>query len=434
MKRSVKSLILLGLLAALLGSYGLVEKMNQQARVSEEAGSFSLTGRSAEELTGLSWTNDAQYSFAKEESGWVNADDADFPVDQDALSELAERLATMEATRKLTGVETLEDYGFGEDSFRVTARWSDGESTVYILGDETPFADGYYARIDGEEGVVYTMSSSLSAMFAETAMDLAKWEEIGSVETATTLAIGDEVNLVRHDESISLNPDQRWYDAGGEPMDDEAVESLVADVEALAWQELIAVNADEDALAGYGLDEESAKRISLSGDDGDALELLIGGTDEEGAYYARLPESFMVYTLDAQSVEAVTGCDADSLWNGEIFPLEYENVAQFSCKLDGAEMIFEPAAEDADAETDETDPAEALWSQIFALYASGRSDAQPSGEALLEIGVNSADGMELTCSFYSYDVESYLAVTSKGRGMLVSADDVDRLIRAVKQS
>lgn len=433
MKRSVKSLILLAVLVALLGSYSLVNKINQQAEVAEEAGTFAMTERSADELTGMVWTNDTEYHFTWEEDSWINADDAAFPVNQEVVSELADKLITMEATRKLTDVEKLEDYGFDDESFAVTAEWSDGESTTYILGDEMPFADGYYARIEGEEGVVYTMEASLSAMFAETAIDLAEPEEIGNVETALGLSIGNELNLVRHEESISINPDQRWYNADGDPMDDEAVESLIADIEALEWQDLVAVSADEEVLAGYGLDDASASVISVSGDDEDAIDLLIGSINDDGAYYARLPGSNMVYTMEAEGVEAVIGSIEDDLWISEIFPLEFEQVQQFTCMLDGNEMIFESATNSENVESEENTPAEEMWSRIGSLYASARIEAEPSGETLLKISVTNAEGTILDCSFHSYDVDSYLAVIGEDRAVLVSADDVDKLVRALKQ-
>lgn len=435
MKRSVKMLILSAVLVALLGSYELVNRLNRQAEVSEETGAFAMTDRSADELVGLRWTNeDTQYHFQKDEDTWTNANDAAFPTNQEAVQRLADRIMDFTATRKLENVETLADYGFAEDSFSVTAEWADGETTCYILGDETPFADGWYTRINGEDGVVYTAESALSAMFSETEADLAQLEEIGSVETAKSLSVGNELKLVHHAESISLNPDQHWYSEAGELMEDAAVEDVIDQIGALEWQRLICVHADEDALAEYQLDAGSATAISVQGDD-DSINLLIGSLNDDGEYYARLPDSNMVYTLDGESVEAILNMDADALWNGAIFDLEYADVQQFSCTLDGREYLFTPetSGEDENEEADEdagTD--EALWTQIHALYAVGRGDAQPSGEVLLEISVLSRAGAQLKCSVYGYDVNSYLLSTDEGRCLLISADDVDKLIRMLR--
>lgn len=434
MKRSMKSLILLAVLLVMLGSYSLVDKMNQQTEVAEENGTFAMTERTADELAGMIWTNDEEYHFTRDENGWANADDADFPVDQDAVSQLADRLTAMEATRKLTEVEKLEDYGFAEDSYAVTAEWSDGTTTCYIMGDETPFADGYYVRIVGEENTVYTMTGSLSAMFAETAIDLAELEEIGKVETATAISVGSGLKLVHYEESISIDPEQHWYNTDGEPMDDEAVEMLISDIEALEWSGLVAVNASEEELTEYQLDDANTNVITVMDDDEDEISLYIGTTDANGAYYARLPGSGMVYTMAAEDVEGIIGSSEDDYWNNGIFSLEYESVQQFSCILNGEEKIFRHAeTESEEDDTEETDPSEELWTQISGLYATGRVDGEAADEMLLKISVTSTEGISMEAGIYSYDVDSYHITTSEGRSLLVSADDVDKLIRTLKQ-
>lgn len=428
MKRSLKSLILLGVLIVLLGSYALVNQLNRQAEVSEDTGDFALIDRDADALTGLTWVNDAvQYHFEKVDGVWQNADDSDFPTDQAAVQDMADRLLALTATRKLTGVESPEDYGFDENSYTVTAEWSDGSRTQFILGDETPFADGYYLRIDGEEGVIYTLSSSLSAMFAETAMDLAELEEIEPVETASELRIGDAVDLRYCAESISIDPDQHWYDASDAPMDDAAVAALIDDINALEWQSLCAVNATEAELSEYQLDEAGATLLHVGDDDGHSLDLYIGATDENGDYYARLSGSAMVYTLSGQAVESLLSA-IDSLWNTAIFPLDYEQLQQFSCKLDGVETIFEVAGA-----SDEDGSAESLWEQIQQLRALSRTDEAATKEALLEISVTNSDGLCVDYHFHSYDVEHYLVSTGEDGGVLVSADEVDKLIRTLRQ-
>lgn len=447
MKRSVKMLMLSAVLLALLGSYELVNRLNRQRQVFEETGAFAMTDRSADELVGLNWTNeDTQYHFQKNEDIWTNANDAAFPTNQEAVQQLAGRIMNFTATRKLENVETLADYGFTEDSFSVTAEWSDGETTRYILGDETPFADGWYTHIDGEDGVVYTTESALSAMFSETEVDLAQLEEIGSVETAKSLSIGNELKLVYRAESISLNADQHWYSETGEPMEDAAVEEVIGQIRTLEWQNLICVSADENALAQYQLNTGSAIAISVQGDDDDSIDLRIGSLNDDGEYYARLPDSNMVYTLDGESVEAILNMDMDALWNGAIFDLEYADVQQFSCALDGREYLFTPEVsgeETAEVELKDDaasgeateayeDSMEAIWAQIHALYAAERSEAEPSDEALLEISVLSRTGAQLKCSVYGYDVDSYLLATDEGRRLLVSADDVDKLIRMLR--
>ncbi|MGN0184697.1 MAG: DUF4340 domain-containing protein [Aristaeellaceae bacterium] len=447
MKRSIKSLILLGVLVLLLGSYALVNRMTQSSEVREEEGSFALTQRSADELIALHWTSGSdECNFEKKDEEWRNSDDASFPTDSDAVQDVADRLISMQASRKLSDVEKPEDYGFSDDSYAVTAGWSDGTSTRYILGDATPFGDGYYLRIEGEDGVIYTATSSLSEMFAETLTDLAVLEEIPTVDEPVQLIVGTQLELIYEQTSISIDPDQHWYATdGGEPMDDDAVDELIEDIASLAWEELISTSATEEELADWQLSDETATRVLLLGEDGERLELLVGSVNDDGAYHARLSGSDMVYTLSAESVEAILNNTAEQLWNREIFPLEYADVARFTCALDGRTLEFVPedAAEDAEAEdaesedaeteTDAEDPTEELWNSIRDLTATGHCADEPAGEALLTITASNTSGMQVQYSFYSYDVDSYQITTDEGRSLLTSADAVDKLIRRLKQ-
>lgn len=453
MKRSIKSLILLCVFVLLLGSYALVKQMTQSSEVREEEGSFALTERSADELIALHWTSGGdECNFEKKDEEWRNSDDASFPTDSDAVQDVADRLLSMQASRRLSDVEKLEDYGFSDDSYAVTAEWSDGTSTRYILGDAMPFGDGYYLRIEGEDGVIYTATSSLSAMFAETLTDLAVLEELPAVEESVQLTIGTQLDLVYEQTSVSIDPDQHWYAAdGGEPMDDGAVEELIASIEALEWEELISTSATEEELSDWQLSDETATRVLLLGEDDERLELFIGTTDEDGAYYARLAGSDMVYTLSAESVEAILNNTAEQLWNREIFPLVYADVARFTCTLDGRTLEFVPEdaaedaedakdaeaedaeSEDAEAETDAEDPTEELWNSIRALTATGHCTDEPAGEPLLTIAATNTSGVQVQYSFYAYDVDSYQITTDEGRSLLTSADAVDKLIRRLKQ-
>ena len=58
MKRSLKTILLLTVLIALFAGYKLVGSLNEKAQVAEEAGTFTLTDKTADDLTALEWTNE----------------------------------------------------------------------------------------------------------------------------------------------------------------------------------------------------------------------------------------------------------------------------------------------------------------------------------------------------------------------------------------
>lgn len=418
-----------------------------------------MMDREADALTGLSWTSeDVKYHFVKEDDAWINVDDADFPTNQDAVESLADRLLTMEANRKLTDVEDASDYGITEDSFTVTAQWSDGSETRFTLGDETPFADGWYLQSSDDAGTVYASPSALDSMFSKTLIDLAEQEEIPKVETASRLVIGEALDVARAEDDDRFDPDHRWYDtATGEPMDDDGVEDVLSTFSAVKWHELVCVSATEEELSQWHLDDASATALTVYGDDSQECTLLLGGEDADGDCYARLPDSTMVYTISCESADRLFAATADSLRSTELFTLAYDNVRAFAATMDGEERTFEVPEEDsngdaatdqdAEASTDSTaeegdaassaeetiDETEALWNRIADLSASASTDEAPSGGLLLEIRVTNTSGISLSCAFYLYDVDNYLAAMSDNRSFLVSAADVDALIRALRQ-
>lgn len=299
MKRSVKTLLLLCVLLICVGGYWLLQQQSSVDTVSETTGEFDLNAKVVDDLTGMSWVkDDVTYDFVKTDGVWAKADEATFPVNQDALNALAEDLLDLTATRKLEDVTSPADYGLAEPAFTVTAIWSDGTSTDYAMGDETPFSDGYYLQLSDQSDVIYTIATSLSSTFADTLTDLAQKETLPEVDTVTRLALGDSLDVTWSETSRGINPEQHWYDtATGEPLTDADVEDLITTAKGISWDTLVATSATEEDLSTYGLTDAEAKQLVLYNDTEAALTLLLGNEDENGDIYARLPDSTMVYTV-----------------------------------------------------------------------------------------------------------------------------------------
>ena len=312
MKRGKRALILAGVLAALVLVYAGVQKsVSQPENVTEESGTYALTAHTAEELTGLQWTNgdgDEQETlhFVKtgEEEQWQVDGDETFPVEQDSVEGLAETLTALKADRKLENVEKPEDYGLLEPAFTLTAGWSDGTETVYSMGDETPFGDGYYLSLSGEDGTVYTVADALSGDFSGSLLSFAQSEELPAVENVTRLVVGDTLDVEGTAEKTEGEGSSlRWiWKATGEKLDGSEVEALIDEAKNLRWTELKAVNADDEALSGYGLTDEQATAITLYDGETIVWKLLAGAEADEGGHYVRLPDSAMVYTADVASL------------------------------------------------------------------------------------------------------------------------------------
>ena len=446
--------LLLCALVVMIGGYFGVQQLNRTESVLETADSFDLTAKTINDLTGLSWTKDETvYSFVYDNDTWSTADQPPWPVLQSSMQTMAESLVDLQATRKLENVKNPADYGLESPAFSVTASWKDGTKTTYSMGDTTPFADGYYLSISGQDGIVYTVASSLSDTFNKTQKDLTAKEAIPSVSDASRLSVGSAFDATRKEASITVDPDQLWYDTHtNAPLDGSQIDTLISEVKEIAWDDLVTANADEAMLAEWQLNEESAVTVSLSGGD-ESLTILLGTQNEEGYYYARLPGSAMVYTVESSGIAGLLSASAEEMRIMTILPMPYDQLASAEFITEkGTWQLTKPAEKDPEsteeakaadatetadaAETGETaeydEEIKNLWKKVTALKATGRQDAERTGDQVLSIRAVNTAGLETTVIFSEYSADSYQVSVDGNEMFLISADDVDALVRMVR--
>ena len=381
--------------------------------------------------------------FVKTDGQWHVEGNEAFPVKQDSVEGLAEALTALKADRKLENVEKPEDYGLLEPAFTLTAGWSDGTETVYSMGDETPFGDGYYLSLSGEDGTVYTVADALSGDFSGSLLSFAQSEELPAVENVTRLVVGDTLDVEGTAEKTEGEGSSlRWtWKATGEKLDGSEVEALIDEAKNLSWTELKAVNADDEALSGYGLTDEQATAITLYDGETIVWKLLAGAEADEGGHYVRLPDSAMVYTAD---VASLLEADVGSLYDAALTDLTAEEVSTISVKAgdqlwEYAADIVETAAENSDANGDtdtETAAETPRWEQLFeklsAMKATGHVTETPGTTPVLEAQIVTRTGGKETFVFFLYDESSYLMPINETTGYLFSADKVDQLLRVLR--
>ncbi len=440
MNRGKKMLALLIVLAVMLGGYYAVKQSNQTTSVSETSGTFDLTAKTADDLTGISWTTeDTTLAFTLNDAGeWTTTDTPAWPVDQSAVQALADKLLALQGTRKLEDVTSLADYGLDAPTITVTATWKDASTTTYTMGDATPFADGYYLKLSTQDDVIYTIATSLSTTFNKTQKDLVAMEEIPTISEASSITVSATFAAVKKSESTTVNPDQLWYDANtDEPLTASKVEALVSAAKGIAWDDLVTAAATEDELTTYQLDDAHATVVTLTGDEDASMALLIGGEDAEGNRYARLPGSSMVYTVEADNVSSLLSAKSDDMWITALVPLPWSSLKTANLEtgkgtytIVKAEEETEATATDTAADTSEAD--ETLWSKITALTATDRLSEAMDGDTVLTITAQDEAGREITVVVREYSADSYQALVDGEKTLLVSADTIDTLVRTIK--
>ena len=449
MKRGMKMGAMLAALALLLGGYAVIERTSQTQSVSETAGSFPLW-QEGTAVSALSWTREEEYfAFEMGESVWMRSGDASFPVNQTAVQNLADKISGLTAARQLTDVGDAADYGLDEPTFSVTATGEDGSEVTYSMGDATPFEDGYYLSVSGDDAV-YVIESSLETAFNKTLTQLAVMEDMPQAENVPRVAVSVGMEIA-YDEASG-----GWRDAAtGETLDAELAQAFADDAAGLTWSALIETGATDEQLAEWMLGDAQATTVTLYDGETAVRTVLLGGEDEDGDRYARLPDSRMVYTLYGSDVDAVLEASIDTLWEKTPVALTAEEITSAAFTwADGQRTLTE---EDVQGET-----AQSILSQLTALEGTARAEMEKTDAPALTVilsgvpgaadeeaeeavtaaedaatdGEASEDGAQSvtqTLEIYAYNVDSYWIEIQGGTGMLVDADDVDKLIRMLKQ-
>lgn len=420
MKRGKKMALLLGAWALLMVGYVCVGRMNETTVVSETKGSFPLW-QEEKTVSSLRWTQDGEeFSFSLGESVWMKDDDTAFPVNQTALENLAKKIAGLTAVRELTDVTRPEDYGLGTPAFSVTARDEDGNETVYAMGDQTPFEDGYYLSVSGSESV-YVIESSLATAFGKTLTQLATMESMPEVTEVTRLTVGDTLDIRLDDAG------EAWVDtATGEMLDQSAAAALVTEAKGLTWSELITTSATDEQLTQWGLDDAQAVRVTLYNGETAERTLLLGGKDDETDRYVRLPDSRMVYTFYSDDADDLLEAGIDTLWQKKPVAVTVDQLSEAAFVWDGGEAVLT-------AQDGESTAMQSVIELLNSFEGTERVALGESGEEVLRVTLTDEDGETRTLVFCAYNVDSYLLEINETHGMLVPAQDVDRLIRMLKQ-
>ena len=420
MKRGKKMVLLIGLLGVLLIGYGLLGQMNETTTVSETKGNYPLWTDS-KTVSSLSWTQDGEaLSFSLDESVWMKDDDASFPVNQTAVQNLADKIEKLTAISELTDVTKPEDYGLADPAFAVTVKDESGSETVYAMGDQTPFEDGYYLSVTGSDNI-YVIESSLATAFNKTLTQLATMESMPEVTTVTRMSVGDTLDVTYNEEALA------WTDtATGEILDTDAVADLVEAAQNLTWSELLATSAIDDELSAWALDDAQAVTLTLYNGNTAERTLLLGGIDDEGDRYARLPDSRMVYTFYGSDTDDLLSASVDTLWMKKPFGMTIDQISEIAFAWDGQESVL--------TNTDrESTTMQSIIDHLGSFEGTQRVELGELGEAILTISSKDTENNVQELVFYAYNVDSYLLPTTDTHGMLVPAEDVDKLIRMLKQ-
>ena len=316
MKRSGKLLLLLAVLAVLgVGAYAAI-KLGEQAEAREKAAAegteketYAVQEIKAEDVTKISWKfKDTELSFQKKDGSWMNAADDAFPVNESVIDTQIKTITGITTGKEIQNTADKSQFGFDSPALTVVLN----DDIEYVFGNGTNLMQGRYLLLGGKVYIVnYKLADPLSTgeTLCLTEADVLLYDEVPEM----AYVIEYKADCPKEDFHVDLiyvtqDDDEHsgiFYirDDMKRTISQDQTISLVNNIYVTKFQHCVNYNASEEDLKEYGLDEPVMtiwlKFVNKAGETGEYTLYLGNAADENGKYYyAKLPDSKMVYAYD----------------------------------------------------------------------------------------------------------------------------------------
>ena len=413
----------------------------------------SIASVDADSLQSIYFKNDRNEMTLKvlEDGTWEYTTDEAFPLNQTYVTSMKDALSDISSTRTITeNTDDLSQFGLDTPSLIVIATLTDGSTTTIALGDKAPVANGYYATLNnGSE--VYILPDTFFNKFDYNLNDMITVETIPSITadniTHLTVENRDSINLeVKYEEGSP-------YDLSGlnnyimlQPYatpvvaDSDAVKTLFGNYSGITFSSCADYNATD--LSKYGLDNPSStvsldyyEEFTQDQDDSDAgqdtdttttpdttntdstetepiktkidysLELLIGNTNENGDYYAKLKDSTAVNIISASTVEKLTQVDSYSNVYKYINLVNIDKVKDIQINVDGKTYTL--------GITSQTEKVDGKDTTTSTYYFNGKEADETKFKDLYQVIIGTTTEREIPQDYFTESVAEnpYMTVT-----------------------
>ncbi|MDR1600773.1 MAG: DUF4340 domain-containing protein [Oscillospiraceae bacterium] len=225
-----------------------------------------------------------------------------FSLDQTKANSLSTSCTYLYVSDIEDNPEDLSIYGLDQPKAKVTARYNDGSSRVFLLGEEAPSGYRYYFKEESSPKV-YTVYSSTGERYTAT---------LASMHTLPTWTIAyQDIQYVklerRGDYTVEIRPAPEdtigisllelvqpfRYEA-----DSERMTELFTNTAALT---LAGFEADPlpETLSLYGLDEPRYTLDAANADNTPLIHLEVGNPKNDAQTYVRVADDEAVYLMDS---------------------------------------------------------------------------------------------------------------------------------------
>lgn len=389
MRRERKLMILTGVLVVCAaGAFGISRIDFEEKMTGTET---TIVDADSADITYLAWNyEDDQLAFIREDGTWTYEPDEKMSVDQDLLDGIAENLSDIVSTKKVEEVQSLGVYGLSDPACKITIKTAD-DTWEIAVGDET-FSDGE-VYISNGDGYVYLTDSGLIDDISYTLLDCVQKEEIPEMASISEIKIENEGTadiIYKENAGYCYSDAYLYYLKDGDAyrnLDNVDTGNAFTTLSEFTWTDCVDYYADDSELESYGL-KEPAATVSITykpmeedadssedgsedgSDDAEAdgaedqiFEYEVGTSDN--AYYAKLADSNIVYTISEEVYNAAVNASYEKLKPDEVILLDWDTVDSIEMELEGKVYTVDLEKDGDDAYKYTLDGAEVEFDDVL---------------------------------------------------------------------
>jgi hypothetical protein len=460
-----RNLILLGIVAVLAIALVIVApKLKPTAKPTETPAAttdpalLTLCNTTSDKVSEVTVENPSQtYTvYIKDKKYYVKGQE-DLSLDQSSAGGILSEAASVIGDRLIeTDPKDLSVYGLDKPQAKVTAKYTDGTTIVFLLGNATAAGDTYYVMKQGDNKVVTisigfatTYLATTNALITKEAFTLVQddIESVKVVENGTTTL---EMTSKSADANVTIAA-WRISKPWNRSVDSTQLDTYLKAILAVTMQEVADGNPQD--LSKYGLDKPKYD-ITISGKD-KTNELLIGSDVDDSYTYAKFADGKTVYKVSKSSL-SFTSTSAYVLMDKMILLVNITSAVGVEFKglnTDGKMVITQTPSKDDSGAVKKDSNGKDVYDQTFSINGKAIEDKvaryyyqvciglsthslikdnwQPSGDpvAVLTYTRNS-DPTTITIEFMQYDDDFYAVRMDGGTYFLITKEKVQEVADA----
>lgn len=262
----------------------------------------------------ISCTNsDGTFTFEKKNGTWSCSDVAGFQVNQNTVSDLAEKAVNLAAVRKVDSKGNLAEYGLNSPQFKITLSDTNGKKVTYDIGNLNQDILKYYVKSEDSKDV-YVIKSNYGDDIIRKLKAYSATYDLSAVKEASVsqISISDSKNELvsiinsKMDSNSPLGSNSQWKFASVFPKDTNAntykVDSLWDRLNDAASSDCADFDIDSKKIEKYGLLNPKEK-ITVNYDKGKSFTLSISNENEDGSAYVMFSDANVIGLAKADTVK-----------------------------------------------------------------------------------------------------------------------------------